>query len=246
MHAADIMTPDVIAVDADTPLDQVVALMLENGISGVPVVDHGNLVGIISEGDLLRRVELGTQPRRSHLLEALSSATSLAADYARTHGRKASDVMTTDVIAVADATPIAAIAELMETRQIKRVPVVRDGKLVGIVSRANLLHALAALLRAVPEPLPDDRRIRTAVLDELQRHKWGGRVSQLDVTVQGGAVTLWGVVNSEEQRTAVRVAAENVPGVTQVVDRLDNISEHRPTKPRDLPGLIRPQSVRMP
>jgi len=225
MNAADVMTPDVITVHPDTPLDQVISVMLENRISGVPVMDKDSLVGIISEGDLLRRVELGTQPRRSHLLEAFATATSLAAEYARTHGRKASEVMTRAVITVGDDAPIAVIAEVMETHRVKRVPVLRNGKLVGIVSRANLLRALAAKLKALPEPLPNDRRIRMTVFNVLQAHKWGNRVAQLDVTVQDGVVTLWGIVSSEEQRMAVRVAAENVPGVTQVVDRLENVMD---------------------
>ena len=225
MNAADVMTPDVITVRPDTPLDQVVSVMLEHRISGVPVTDKDSLVGIISEGDLMRRVELGTQPRRSHLLEAFSSTTSLAAEYARTHGRKAAEVMTTDVITVEENAPVAMIAEVMETHRIKRVPVLQDGKLVGIVSRANLLRALAAKLKALPEPLPNDRRIRMTVFNVLQAHKWGSRVSQLDVTVEDGAVTLWGIVSSEEQRMAVRVAAENVPGVTRVVDRLENVMD---------------------
>ena len=225
MNAADVMTPDVITVHPDTPLDQVISVMLENRISGVPVMDKDSLVGIISEGDLLRRVELGTQPRRSHLLEAFATATSLAAEYARTHGRKASEVMTRAVITVGDDAPIAVIAEVMETHRVKRVPVLRNGKLVGIVSRANLLRALAAKLKALPEPLPNDRRIRMTVFNVLQAHKWGSRVAQLDVTVQDGVVTLWGIVSSEEQRMAVRVAAENVPGVTQVVDRLENVMD---------------------
>ena len=225
MNAADVMTPDVITVHPDTPLDQVVTLMLASHISGVPVMDEDSLVGIISEGDLLRRIELGTQPRRSHLLEAFSSTTSLAAEYTRTRGRKASEVMTTDVVSVEDTAPVSVIVEVMETYHIKRVPVLCDGKLVGIVSRANLLRALASKLQAVPDPLPNDRRIRMTVFNELLEHKWGGRVAQLDVTVQDGVVTLWGMVSSEEQRTAVRVAAENVPGVTRVVDRLENVME---------------------
>ncbi|HUB14554.1 MAG TPA: CBS domain-containing protein [Acetobacteraceae bacterium] len=223
MNAADVMTPDVITVSPDTPLEQVVALMLEHRISGVPVVDQDNLVGIISEGDLLRRVELGTQPRRSHWLEAFASATALAGEYARSHGRKASEVMTADVISVEDTAPVAMIVEAMETYRVKRVPVLRDGKLVGIVSRANLLRALATRLHAMPEPLPNDRRIRMTVFNELQEHKWGARVAQLDVTVQDGVVTLWGLISSEEQRMAVRVAAENVPGVTRVEDRLEDV-----------------------
>ncbi len=224
MNAADVMTPDVITVRPDASLEQVIALMLEHRISGVPVMDRDTLVGIISEGDLLRRVELGTQPRRSHLLEAFSSATSLAAEYARTHGRKASEVMTADVVTVEDTTPISEVARVLETHRIKRVPVLREGKLVGIVSRANLLRALAERLHSVPEPLPNDRRIRMTVFNVVQAHKWGSHVAQLDVTVQDGVVTLWGLISSEEQRMAMRVAAENVPGVIRVEDRLEDVT----------------------
>jgi CBS domain-containing protein len=224
MNAADIMTPDVITVRPDTPLDQIVALMLENRISGVPVMEADSVVGIVTEGDLLRRVELGSETRRSHLLELVSRATPLAADYVRSHGRKASEIMTETVITVDDTTPVADIARLLETRRIKRVPVLRDGKLVGIVSRANLLRALATRLQALAEPLPDDRRIRMAVFDELYRHKWGAQVAQLDVTVEDGVVTLWGIVHSQEQKMAVRVTAENTPGVKRVEDHLEDVT----------------------
>lgn len=224
MNAADVMTPDVITVQPDTPLDQVIALMLQHGISGMPVVDREVVVGIISEGDLLRRVELGTAKSRAHLLEVLADAGSLAAEYVRTHGRRAAEVMTRDVVTVVETTPLAEVARLLEARRIKRVPVLRDGKLVGIVSRANLVRALAAQLQWVPPTQPDDQRIRTAVLRELRRYKWGAWVAQLDVTVADGVVTLWGLVNSEEQRTAVKVAAENVPGVRRVEDQLEDAS----------------------
>jgi len=225
MNAADIMTPDVITVPPDTPLDQLVGLMLENRISGVPVTQDDSIVGIVTEGDLMRRVELGTETRRSHLLELLSGATPLAAEYVRSHGRKASEVMTQAVVTVEHTTPIAEIARLLEARRIKRVPVLRDGKLVGIVSRANLLRALASRLQASPPPLADDRRIRSALLSELRRHKWGTTVAQLDVTAENGVVALWGVVHSEQQRRAVLVSAENTPGVKRVEDHLEDVSE---------------------
>ena len=207
MNAADIMTPDVITVGPDTPLDQIVTLMLDGRISGIPVVDEDAVIGIVTEGDLLRRVELGSEPRRSHLLELVSRATPLAAEYVRSHGRKASEVMTESVITVDDTTPIAEIARILETRRIKRVPVLRDGKLVGIVSRANLLRALATRLQATAPSQVDDQRIRTALLTELRAHKWGAMVAQLDVTVENGVVELWGVVHSQEQKMAVRVLA---------------------------------------
>lgn len=224
MNAADIMTPNVITVGPDTPLDQVVTLMLDGRISGIPVVDEDAVIGIVTEGDLLRRVELGSEPRRSHLLELVSRATPLAAEYVRSHGRKASEVMTESVITVDDTTPIAEIARILETRRIKRVPVLRDGKLVGIVSRANLLRALATRLQATAPSQVDDQRIRTALLTELRAHKWGAMVAQLDVTVENGVVELWGVVHSQEQKMAVRVLAENMPGVTRVEDHLEDVT----------------------
>jgi len=218
------MTQDVITVRPDTPLEQVVTLMLDGRISGIPVMDGDSIVGIVTEGDLLRRVELGSEPRRSHLLELVSRATPLAADYVRSHGRMASEVMTEAVITVDDTMPIADIARILETRRIKRVPVMRDGKLVGIVSRANLLRALATRLQTTSPPLADDQRIRTALLTELRQHKWGAMIAQLDVTVENGVVDLWGVVHSQEQKMAVRVMAENTPGVTRVVDHLDDVT----------------------
>jgi len=224
MNAADIMTPDVITVRPDTPLDQLVALMLENRISGVPVMEDDQLVGIVTEGDLLRRVELGTEPRRSHLLKLVTGATPLAAEYVRSHGRMASEVMTPNVVTVEDTTPIAEIARMLEARRVKRVPVLRGGKLVGIVSRANLLRALASRLQAAPPPLAEAKGIRATLLSELRRHKWGTTVAQLDVTVEDGVVNLWGVVHSQEQKMAVRVTAENTPGVKRVEDHLEDVT----------------------
>jgi CBS domain-containing protein len=224
MNAADIMTSDVVTVRPDTPLDQVVTLMLDGRISGVPVMDGDYVVGMVTEGDLMRRVELGSEPRRSPLLELVSRATPLAADYVRSHGRKASEVMTENVITVDDTTPIADIARLLETRRIKRVPVLRDGKMVGIVSRANLLRALATHLQPTPPVFADDLRIRTDLLAELRQHKWGAMIAQLDVTVEDGVVNLWGVVHSQEQQMAVRVMAENTPGVRRVDDHLEDVT----------------------
>jgi len=223
MNAADIMTPDVITVRPDTPLEQVVTLMLDGQISGIPVMEGDYIAGIVTEGDLLRRVELGSEPRRSHLLELISRATPLAAEYVRSHGRMASEVMTESVVTVDDTTPIVDIARILETRRIKRVPVMRDGKMVGIVSRANILRALASQLQTPPKAA-DDRMIRTALLAELRQYKWGSMVAQLDVTVVDGVVELWGVVHSPEQRMAVRVTAENTAGVKRVVDHLDDVS----------------------
>jgi CBS domain-containing protein len=225
MNAADIMTPDVVTVHPDTPLDTLVALMLENRISGVPVVEGDRLVGIVSEGDLLRRAETGTERQRSHLLELVRGTNAMAADYVRTHGRKASEIMTTAVVTVAHDTPLAEIANVLETKRIKRVPVLRDGKLVGIVSRANLLRALASKLQAQPAPAQaDDRSLRDALLAEFRRNTWASQVAQFDVTVADGVAHLWGVVRGEDHRRALVVMAENTPGVKRVEDHLDDIT----------------------
>jgi CBS domain-containing protein len=225
MNASDIMTPDVITAHPDTPLDALVDLMLENRISGVPVVDGDRLVGIVSESDLLRRAETGTERHRSQFLELVSSTATIAADYVRTHGRKASEVMTAGVVTVNHDTPVAEIANVLETKRIKRVPVLRNGKLVGIVSRANLLRALASKLQAQPAPAQaDDRSIRNALFVEFRQHKWASQVAQFDVTVADGVAHLWGVVRGEDHRRALIVMAENTPGVKRVEDHLDDIT----------------------
>lgn len=223
MNAADIMTPDVIVAHPDTPLQDLIDRMLTNRISGLPVVDDGIIVGIVSEGDLLRRAETGTEKRRSQLLELVSSTATTAADYVRSHGRKAGEIMTTDLITVTPDTPIAEIAEILETRRIKRVPVVLEGKVLGIVTRANLLKALAMRLQSEPPPVnTDDRSLRWALWDEFRHYKWALHVAQFDVTVRDGIVHLWGIVRGEDQRRALIVAAENTPGVKGVADHLED------------------------
>jgi CBS domain-containing protein len=218
MHAADVMTPAVISVEPDTTVQDLAKLLSERGISGAPVVDvGGRMVGIVSEGDLLHRTELGTEQR----VERRSSwwldqfATGLARDYVKSHGRTVKDIMTRDVVAVAEDADLADVAKLLETNRIKRVPVMRDGKIVGIVSRANLVRALGAIPAApVSGTLEDDRAIRQRLIAELGRQQWVGRVWAQDIIVTNGVVHLWfGSDEPEERRQAVRVAAENIPGV---------------------------------
>ena len=223
MNAADIMTPDVITVRPDTPLEELINLLLRNRISGVPVVDDDVIVGIVSEGDLLRRPETGTEKRRSQLLELVSSTAASAADYVRTHGRKVGEIMTTDLVTVTPDTPIAEIADILETRRIKRVPVVVEGKMLGIVTRANLLKALATRLHEEPAAVSsDDRSIRLALLEEFRHRKWAQQVAQFDATVRDGVVHLWGIVRGEDHRRAMVVAAENTPGAKGVADHLED------------------------
>ena len=223
MRAIDVMTHNVITVDPDTTVQSLATLLSERGISGAPVVDSaGSMIGIVSEGDLLHRTELGTErrhaPRRSWWLEHYASG--LAQDYVKSHGRKVKDIMTRDVVTVTEETSLADVAMLLETHRIKRVPVIRDGKIVGIVSRSNLARALGAALgtsASSPGASDDDRVIRTRLLAELSQQPWASRVWAQDIIVNNGVVHLWfGSDEPEERRQAARVAAENVPGVRSV------------------------------
>jgi CBS domain-containing protein len=223
MRAIDVMTPNVITVNPDTTVQSLAALLSERGISGAPVVDSGgSMIGIVSEGDLLHRAELGTEKhderRHSWWLEHFASG--LARDYVKSHGRTVKDIMTRDVITVSEETSLADVATLLETHRIKRVPVVREGKVVGIVSRSNLVRALGAALgpsAAGVGTTDDDRVIRTRLLAELGRQQWAGKLWAQDIIVSNGVVHLWfGSDEPEERRQAARVAAENVPGVHSV------------------------------
>jgi CBS domain-containing protein len=220
MKAFDVMTPLVISVAPDASILEAVRLMLQNGVSGLPVVDtEGNLAGIVTEGDFLRRAETGTRQKSPRWLEFLIGTGSLAEDYVHTHGRKVEEVMTRDPHTVTVDTPIGDIVHLMEKHRIKRVPVVRGRKLVGIVSRANLMRALVSLALEAKAPPLEDTAIREQLLAELGREPWGPRAS-IDVVVRNGVVDLFGTIMDDRVREAVVVAAENIPGVKAVRDHL--------------------------
>jgi CBS domain-containing protein len=215
------MTQNVITVGPDTTVQALATLLAERGISGAPVADsEGNMIGIVSEGDLLHRAELGTerQETRRHSWWLDHFASGLARDYVRSHGRTVKDIMTRDVISVAEDTSLAEVATLLETKRIKRVPVLRDGKIVGIMSRANLVRALATMPAAsATAAAGDDRAIRTRLLDELRRQPWADRLWPQDIIVTNGVVHLWfGSDEPEDRRQAIRVAAENVAGTRGV------------------------------
>ena len=226
MRAMDVMTTNVITVEPNTSVQELATLLSERGISGVPVVDRDNrLVGVVTEGDLLHRAETGTewrvQRRRARWLDTFASDQEAARDYVKAHGRVVREIMTRDVISVADTTELADIATLLETKRIKRVPVLRDGKLVGIVSRANLVRALA-MTRSEPtiEADSDDQTIRQKLITELTGQEWV-HMWAADIIVRDRVVHLWfSDDRSEEERQAVRVAAENIPGVRQVEEHI--------------------------
>jgi CBS domain-containing protein len=220
MNASDVMVANVITIRPDAGVLDLADLLLANRISAVPVVDEdGRLLGIVSEGDLLRRAESGTERRRSWWLEALTPNESLAAEFVKAHGLKVGDVMTRNVVTAAPDTPIARIADLLERNRIKRVPIVKDGKILGIVSRANLLQALASARSTHPQVTAEDSALRSQVEARLRARPWT-KPWLLNVIVHDGTVELWGVVQTETERDAARVAAEETPGVRAVSDKL--------------------------
>lgn len=223
MQAGDVMTLGAATIRPDASVLDAAQLMLRNRISGLPVVDKdGQLVGIVTEGDLIRRVELGTERKRGRWLAFLTDPGLLADEYTRAHGRKVEEVMTRAPHAVTSETPLAEVADLMERHGLKRLPVVRDGEVIGIVSRANLLAVLARRLDAAPKPVQDDLGIRSRIFEEIDRSGWAAS-DAVDVIVRDRKVELTGTVGDDRVRDAIRVVAENVPGVTQVTNRIEVI-----------------------
>jgi CBS domain-containing protein len=221
MRAHQIMTRKVTTVKADTPILDAANLMLKQHISGLPVVDEaGKLIGIVSEGDFIRRIELGTQRPRIRWLEFLMGAAGkVAVDFVREHGRKVGEIMTCDELCtVTEDMPLETLVRLMERHNVKRVPVVRGDTLIGIVTRSDLLRAVASFARDVPDPTADDDHIRNRVIASIEKNDW--QPMQLGVTVRDGIVHLSGMITDERFRQAAIVAAENVSGVKLVHDHL--------------------------
>lgn len=217
MKAKNVMTTAVVTVGKDAGVEDAVRLMLDHHVSALPVVDSdGTLVGLVSEGDLMRRVREGGGVRRSWWLEVLDGVDGSAQDYIKARSHRISDVMTRKVISVDEETPVGEIAALLEKRHIKRVPVLRGDKVVGIVSRANLLQALAQIpAEALPVPSVSDEETRRAVAAALAEVP-GAQVNMVNFTVENGKVALWGVVDSDFVEKAVEVAVESVPGVEEI------------------------------
>jgi CBS domain-containing protein len=221
MKAHDVMITHVITVSPNASIQDVAELLLENRISALPVLDNdGGLVGIVSEGDLLRRSEVGTDRRRSWWLRLLVGHETLAAEYVKAHASKVADVMTKKVVTAEPLTPLSEIATLLERNSIKRVPIVENRKLVGIVTRANLVQAYAvAHKKGEIKITHSDKMIREKLMERLRGEPWA-RTWLLNVIVQDGVVDLWGMVASDAERDAIRVAAETMPAVRAVNDHL--------------------------
>jgi CBS domain-containing protein len=229
MIVADVMTRNCITIAPDATVEEAVNLMLSRHFSGLFVVDKtGLLVGVITEGDLLRREELGTQRDRPWWLRLLASPARQASDFTRANGRHVRDVMTEDVLSIGQDAKLEDVVATMEKHRIKRLPVTADGKVVGVVSRADLLRALIGRVRNAEPLATDDRTIRTAILNGLEAQSWAPTTT-LNVTVAEGVVDLWGTITNDEERHGIRVIAENTSGVKEVHDHLVYIEPYTGT-----------------
>jgi CBS domain-containing protein len=220
MIASDVMVHDVVTIGPEEDVSKAVKLLVDHDISALPVVDdERRVIGILSEADLLHRDKIGTQQHRAWWLEAVTPASVLALDYAKSHGRKVAEVMSEDIISADENTPLSDLANILEKNRIKRVPILKDGKLVGIVSRSNLIQALAS---APSQPENDqlaDRGIRSAILARLAEQSWTD-FGERNIVVTNGVVNLWGLVGSPEEHKALLALAESVPGVREVSDEM--------------------------
>ena len=225
MQAKDIMTTNVITVSPDTLISGVAGTLTKNRISAVPVVDaNGDVRGIVSEGDLMRRPETGTEPHHSWWLRLIEMPEEHSAEYVKTHGLTAADVMTSPAVTVTGETPVSEIAELFERKGIKRVPVMAEGHISGIVSRANLVRALAGYRSVEPSRKPaDDASLREKVEDVIRNDaEIAGPF--INVIVNNGIVDLWGAVETANEKKAIRIAAESVAGKESVNDHIGILS----------------------
>jgi CBS domain-containing protein len=218
IYARDLMTAPAITIGVDASIEEAVKLMLDKRLSGLPVVDSAQrLVGVLTEGDLLRRSELGTTKKRPRWLEIILGPGSVAMDYVREHGRRIGEIMTEDPATISEDASISEIVALMEKRHVKRLPVVRGETVVGVVARADLIRGLAQeKLRVVPRT---DAEIRDRIIADLRAQKWAP-VGLIGVTVDHGEVHLNGAILDERERNAIKVVAENAPGVLKVHDHL--------------------------
>ena len=236
MRAHQIMTRKVITVGPDCSIADAANLMLRNHISGLPVLDKvGDLIGIVSEGDFLRRSEIGTQRKRPSWLQFLTSTGRLADEFVDERGRQIGDVMTRDPVTVSDDTPLDEMVSLMESKGVKRLPVMRNGKMVGIVTRANLLQSVASMAKEIPDSTSDDDHIRSRLLKVYDATDW--RPIGLQVAVRNGIVHLYGLIGDDRARRAAVVAAENIAGVKEVHDHIclvDTWSGYYVESPEDL------------
>lgn len=220
MQARDVMTKDVLTVGPDTTVGDIAALLVSHRIGAVPVVSGDRkLIGIVSQTDLVHRSETGTEKRRKWWLEAFADPDAKAREYVKSHGHKAQDVMTRLIVSVSEGASLAEVADVLDTHRIRQVPVVSDGRLAGMISRADLVRALAEISIAAPAPRPDSGALQKAIWDQIKAQSWL-KTAFVNLSVKDGVVELWGAVDSHDQRRALAVLVKGVPGVVKVEDNV--------------------------
>jgi CBS domain-containing protein len=220
MKARDVMTKEVATVAPEASVREAASLMTDRRISGLPVVGReGELVGMLTASDLLHRVETGTEQRESWFRSFFADPDQMARRYAKAHGMKVHEVMSRHVISVREDASLSQVADTLDSNKLKRVPVIGDGVLVGIISRSDLVRALsqASLGRKVEKS--DDATLHRRIMQEIRKMPWLDS-GYLNVTVSGGVVEAWGMVRSSEQRNALQVLLEEIPGVARIDDHI--------------------------
>jgi CBS domain-containing protein len=220
MKACDIMVRNVITTRPQASVSEVAKLLVDNDISALPVVDGtGHVVGVISEADLMRREELGSEKTRPWWLEAITPGATLAEEFAQSHGKRVEELMSSQVISATEDASLGEIASLLEKHRIKRVPILKGGKLVGVVSRSNLVQALASAKSEVVTAAQTDHMLRAEIVARLAEQQWTD-FGERNVIVVNGVANLWGLVGSPSERKALTTLVEGVPGVTEVRDEM--------------------------
>ncbi len=219
MEAREVMTRDVVTVSPDTTVGEIAAIFVRHRISAVPVVSGKHLLGIVSQTDLARRSETGTEKRRKWWLEVFADPDAKAREYIKSHGLRAEDVMTRFVVSVPEDASLAEVADVLDAHRIRQVPVMSEGHLVGMISRADLVRKLAEVAVAALAARPENGALQKAIWHEIRSQPWL-KPAFINLAVKGGVVELWGAVDSEEQHRALRVLVERVAGVQKVVDHV--------------------------
>ncbi|MGI9426048.1 MAG: CBS domain-containing protein [Hyphomicrobiaceae bacterium] len=216
MEASDVMTSNVITVAPDTTVRQVARIMAEKHISGLPVVSSdGAVLGMVSESDLLRRSELGTESDVETSHSWLPEPEEAARRFAKSHGRRAHDIMSRPVVSVADDVELRDVAEVLERHKIKRVPVIKDGHIIGLIARSDLIRAFSKVPAAKGDVRLGSGIIHRAVTDALKEQSWLD-TSYVNLTVKDGHVGVWGYIQTDAQRDALAILIEEIPGVESV------------------------------
>lgn len=220
MKARDIMTTDIVVARPEATVYEIARLMTDRRISGVPIVGtDGDILGMVSESDLLHRAELGTEAKPKWWLKLFADPDQMARAYAKSHGLRAVDVMSRPVVSINADQDLAEVAQVLDSSKIKRVPVLQDGALVGLITRADLVRALSNQPRRVPIGKVDDGTLQARINAEIRKQSWLS-ASMLNVLVENGTVELWGFIETQAQKTALRILIEGIEGVTEIEDHV--------------------------